>query len=128
MTTLSLRDSFNAHLGLPRSDERFHIALGHAPDYALGAVDADLLVAGHCHGGQVRLPLIGPPITLSQVPGEWTSGRTALSDGRSLVVSRGVGMERAGAPELRFLCRPELVLIDVVPVVALERAGVGVGR
>lgn len=117
VTALDLTDSFDPHIQVPRSDDRLHIVMGHAPDFALGAVDGDVLVAGHCHGGQVRLPWIGPPITLSRVPGEWTSGLTELSDGRSLVVSRGVGMERAGAPELRFLCRPELVLIDVVPVV-----------
>ena len=33
---------------------------------ALGQIDADLLVAGHTHGGQVRLPWIGPLITHSR--------------------------------------------------------------
>ncbi len=93
----------------------FHIALGHAPDFALGNVAADLIVAGHTHGGQVRLPPIGPLMTLSRVPRAWAAGKTELSAGKTLIVSRGIGMERGRAPRLRFLCRPELVVIRVEP-------------
>ena len=93
----------------------FHVVFGHGPDFALGAVDADLLVAGHTHGGQVRLPIIGPLLTYSTIPRAWAAGVTALSGGRTLVVSRGVGMERAHAPRLRFRCKPEIVIIDVLP-------------
>ena len=115
VTCLSFDDSRKG-ARLPRTDERFHVALGHYPDFALGSgVEADLLLAGHCHGGQVRLPLVGPPITLSGVPRAWTEGVTELSGGRRLLVSRGVGMERGQAPRLRFRCRPEVVIIDLVP-------------
>jgi predicted MPP superfamily phosphohydrolase len=114
LTGLSLRDSFDPSLAIPRR-ERFHIAVGHAPDFALGDVQADLLVAGHTHGGQVRLPGIGPLVTLSRVPRAWAAGVTRLDDRRTLVVSRGVGMERGDAPRLRFLCRPELVVIECFP-------------
>jgi predicted MPP superfamily phosphohydrolase len=41
---------------------------------------------------------------------------TDLPDGGKLLVSRGIGMERGDAPPLRFLCRPELAVIDLVPV------------
>jgi len=91
------------------------VALGHRPDFALGDVRADLLLAGHTHGGQVVLPFIGPPITLTAVPRSWASGRTELDGGRTLVVSRGVGMERGYAPRLRFGCPPEILVIDLVP-------------
>src|SRR5215475_4607541 len=114
VTGLTLGDSFNRAITIP-GDARFHIVLGHGPDFSLGAVDADLLVAGHTHGGQVRLPFIGPLITLSAVPRSRTAGVTDLGGGRTLVVSRGVGMERGPAPRLRFLCRPELVVVDVRP-------------
>ena len=77
--------------------------------------DADLILAGHTHGGQVRLPLLGPLLTLSQVPRSWAAGRTELPGGGTLIVSRGVGMERHDAPRLRFLCRPELVVLDLIP-------------
>lgn len=114
LTGLGLEDSF-ATTARVAGSERFHIVFGHAPNFARGQVDADLLVAGHTHGGQVRLPGIGPLITLSEVPRGWAAGRTEIAPGRTLVVSRGVGMERGYAPRLRFLCRPELVVIDLGP-------------
>lgn len=114
VTALDLEDSFRADLVVPPRPG-FHIVFGHGPDFALGNVQADLLIAGHTHGGQVRLPGFGPPMTLSRVPRAWTSGRTELPGGRTLIVSRGIGMERGYAPRLRFLCRPELVVVDLLP-------------
>ncbi len=116
VTCLGMRDSFNSglHIG-PASSAQFHIVLGHSPNYALGQIGADLLVAGHTHGGQVRLPGIGPLVTSSEVPRQWAAGLTDLPSGGKLIVSRGIGMERDGAPRLRFFCRPQLVLIDLVP-------------
>ncbi|MBD1937970.1 hypothetical protein [Microcoleus sp. FACHB-68] len=95
--------------------DRFHIVLGHAPDCALGDVDADLLVAGHTHGGQVRLPFVGPVFTRSKIPRSWAAGMTKLTGNRTLIVSRGIGMQRGVAPRVRFLCRPELVIIELLP-------------
>ena len=114
LTGLGMDDSFNSNLSLPESG-RFQIVLGHSPDFSLGKVPADLLIAGHTHGGQVRLPLIGPLMTLSRIPRSWAAGVTPLDERRILVVSRGIGMERGAAPRLRFFCRPELVVIDVTP-------------
>ena len=116
ITGLTLEDSFSTGVVVPRQSG-FHIVVGHGPDFALSqGVEGDLLVAGHTHGGQVRLPLVGPLVTLSNVPRAWAAGVTRLPGERTLVVSRGVGMERGHAPRLRFLCRPEIVIVDVVPV------------
>jgi predicted MPP superfamily phosphohydrolase len=116
LTCLSEKDARDTSLEIGGGDPgRYHVVLGHAPDYALGRVEADLLVAGHTHGGQVRLPLVGPLMTQSKVPRRWAAGLTELPGGARLLVSRGVGMERSAAPRLRFLCRPELVVIDLVP-------------
>ena len=116
LTCLARRDSFNPSLEVDARDPvRFHLVLGHSPNFALGRIEADLLLAGHTHGGQVRLPLIGPLMKLSAVPRSWAAGLTDLPGGGRLLVSRGLGMERANAPRLRFLCRPELVVIDLVP-------------
>ena len=116
ITCLSLRDSADPQLRVSRpSADRFHVVLGHVPNFALGQVDADLLLAGHTHGGQCRLPLIGPLVTHSLIPHAWAAGVTRLPGGGRLVVSRGIGMEREYAPRCRFCCRPEVVIIDLVP-------------
>lgn len=115
LTALSPQDSRSARPPVLAGDHRPHLVVGHSPDFALASPPADLLLAGHTHGGQVRLPFFGPPLTFARVPRDWAAGWTDLPGGGHLVVSRGVGMERMDAPPLRFLCRPELVLIELVP-------------
>ncbi|MFN7144734.1 MAG: metallophosphoesterase, partial [Myxococcota bacterium] len=121
LTALAPRDAPAARALVPARDG-FHVVLSHRPDYALTRPDADLLAAGHTHGGQVRLPGIGPLMTLSAVPRAWAAGVTALPWGGHLVVARGIGMERYDAPRLRFLCRPELVILELgSPEIRAER-------
>ncbi|HVC93667.1 MAG TPA: metallophosphoesterase [Pirellulales bacterium] len=121
ITGLAMSDSFLTSLRIDPS-ERFQIVVGHAPDFALGEIHAELLVAGHTHGGQVRLPWLGPIMTQSEVPRSWAAGVTQLGHDKklghdkTLIVSRGIGMERAAAPRIRFLCRPQIVVVDLVPV------------
>jgi len=115
LTTLSMIDSGNDRLVIDGLDN-FHLVLGHSPNYSLGKIEADLLLAGHTHGGQFQLPGIGPLITLSAVPREWASGLTEIHPERYLLVSRGIGMERGFAPRLRFLCRPEIIVLNLEPV------------
>ncbi|MEM9554116.1 MAG: metallophosphoesterase [Acidobacteriota bacterium] len=118
------RDPHAVAAAATATDEPLRILLAHPPDVALGRPPVDLIAAGHTHGGQVRLPLVGPLVTFSRVPRSWAAGVTALPWGGHLVVSRGVGMERGEAPRLRFLCRPEIVVIDLVP----EASGPSAGR
>jgi len=114
ITGLDLLDSENPALDIP-GKEKYHIVLGHSPNYSLGEIEGDLLLAGHTHGGQVQLPGIGPIMTLSVVPRSWASGLTEIHPGQLLLVSRGIGLERGHAPRLRFLCHPELIIIDLLP-------------
>jgi len=93
----------------------YRIVMTHFPDIALEKVNADLIIAGHTHGGQVRIPFFGPLITLSAIPRAWSAGLTKLPAGNLLYVSRGIGMERGWAPPVRFNCRPELAVIDLLP-------------
>ena len=115
LTCLALWQSFDRGLRIANAQpDRFHLVLGHAPNFALGTIQADLLVAAHTHGGQVCLPFIGPIITRSLIPNRWAAGLTVLPSGARLLVCRGIGMERGYAPPMRFLCRPELMVIDLV--------------
>ena len=85
------------------------ILLSHNPDYADEVHDprVKLILAGHSHGGQIVLPLLGPPV----VP---CKRRYAMglvkTDVTQVYVSRGIGM--ATIP-IRINCRPELPVITL---------------
>jgi len=99
------------------SKNDFTIVLGHAPDYAMGLTDVpvDLCLAGHTHGGQVRLPFIGPIITFSKVPRAWARGYRNIGLTR-LNVSAGIGcLHIYGLPSIRLNCPPEITLIELRP-------------
>lgn len=116
ITGLSLPDSCALGYKLPEYKDKFHIIVGHRPDYSLDTTSGDLLVGGHTHGGQVKIPGFGAPVTISRVPREQAGGGLfETSPGRHLLVTRGVGMERKYAPRLRVFCRPEIVILTVVP-------------
>jgi hypothetical protein len=104
-------------LGLARAAARadYRIALGHRPDFVKQLAPArlvDLALAGHTHGGQVVLPFLGPPLTLISLPRRFAGDLNDYA-GLPLHVSRGVGMERGTAPQLRFLCPPEVCLVEL---------------
>jgi len=88
-----------------------NILLYHSPDLAPNAslFDIDLQLSGHTHGGQVRLPLIGPFYTGSLYGRTFTSGRYLVNN-MPLFITRGLGMEGAIAPRVRFLCPPEMIM------------------
>jgi predicted MPP superfamily phosphohydrolase len=92
----------------------FTVLLYHTPDLVPQALagGADLYLAGHTHGGQIRLPIYGALMTATAVGKRYEMGRYDV-DGLTLYVSRGIGMEGRGAPRARFLCPPEIVCIDV---------------
>jgi predicted MPP superfamily phosphohydrolase len=97
-------------------DADVRILVSQLPDSVLAlrpSSRVDLVVAGHTHGGQVQLPLFGPPITLSQVQRSVAAGGLHRHEGNSIYVSRGVGMERHYAPRIRFLCPPEISVLHV---------------
>lgn len=88
-----------------------HISLSHSPDaFPVAAGGAEIMLSGHTHGGQVRLPFIGPlllPIHYKKYDRGW------FRDGdRHLFVSSGLG---TSLPPFRLLCPPEIVVIDFVP-------------
>ncbi len=98
-----------------RVGDAFTLLLYHTPDVMPAAVEAgvDLYLAGHTHGGQLRLPFFGAVVTASIYGKRYEMGAYRQSD-TQLYVSRGVGMEGKGAPRARFLCPPEVVLFTLM--------------
>jgi predicted MPP superfamily phosphohydrolase len=83
----------------------FRLLLAHAPDQIDWAQrhNFDLMLAGHTHGGQIRLPLLGAIVAPSRL-GTKFSGGTFYAEPTVLHVSRGV----SGLTPLRWNCPPEL--------------------
>ncbi len=91
---------------IPAAEPR--ILLAHNPDLAemLAQADIDLLLAGHTHGGQVRLPLLGAPVVPSAFGSRYAAGWAQDSPVRTYV-NRGLGTI---TPAVRLNCRPEITL------------------
>jgi len=70
---------------------------------------AFLQLSGHSHGGQVRLPGIGP-LAAPELGKRFPIGRYAVEDGE-LYVSAGLGIYR---PPVRFNCPPELTIVRLI--------------
>ena len=88
------------------------LLLSHNPDFVETIRDrrVGLVLSGHTHGGQIILPGYGAPIVPSRYGQKYLYG---LVDGPCcpVFVTRGVGTV---TPPVRFLCRPEVVLITLV--------------
>ena len=82
------------------------------PEGALAGFD--LYLAGHTHGGQVRLPGYGALITLGVHGKRFESGRYRLPEGMTAYVTRGGGPEGGLTTRVRFMCPPEVVLVEFI--------------
>ncbi|MBW3594908.1 MAG: metallophosphoesterase [Actinobacteria bacterium] len=96
------------------AEDDLAIALVHAPDvvseWALNGFD--LVLAGHTHGGQVRVPGFGAVVTNCSLPRALAAGLSRI--GRTwLHVSPGLGTGRY--TPIRFNCRPEATLLYLEP-------------
>ncbi|WP_158501959.1 metallophosphoesterase [Vitiosangium sp. GDMCC 1.1324] len=99
---------------LRENPDGLRIVVYHTPDLVeeLAPLEPDLYLAGHTHGGQVRLPLYGAVVSMSRFDKKYEMGRHQVG-ATTLFVSRGIGFE-PHAPRVRFLCRPEIAVIDLV--------------
>lgn len=106
----------------------FTIALFHSPAYfTTVAGRVRLALAGHTHGGQVRLPIIAQlwgPLWLPPNAGGFVHG-WYQHGGSRLYVSRGIG---TSILPVRFLCRPEVAFITIAPPLAPAAQGPGETR
>ena len=91
------------------------ILLAHEPDYATEIVKrgkVDLMLSGHTHGGQIRLPFIGTPrMALADGGRRFVHGHFNLGP-MQLYVNRGIGTVTV---PIRILCPPEITLITLQP-------------
>jgi predicted MPP superfamily phosphohydrolase len=85
------------------------ILMAHEPDiFRRTSARIDLLLSGHTHGGQVRLPGIGPLYVPSRLSRHEIYGHVVDAD-RQMIVSGGLGCSRL---PVRFRMPPEIVMIE----------------
>lgn len=98
--------------GVPEDMPR--ILLSHNPDLAeekIGDKRVDLMISGHTHGGQIRLPFsLYAPYTNSRYGQKYTGGLVEAGN-TQVYVSRGLGTINI---PVRFNCPPEITLLRLV--------------
>lgn len=103
-------------LSIPAKPDGPVILMAHEPDYADDVVAhprgplVDLMLAGHSHGGQIRLPFMRPLI-LPPMGEKYPEGYYRLNQ-MQLYVNRGIGT--VGLP-FRLNCPPEITVITLNP-------------
>lgn len=87
------------------------IVLTHHPDLIAMTGDhrIDLMLAGHTHGGQIRLPLMGSIVVPSKFETKYDEGFFRVRN-TLLYVGRGLG----SVPPVRILCKPEVAIFRFV--------------
>ncbi|MDY6848979.1 MAG: metallophosphoesterase [Geoalkalibacter sp.] len=85
---------------------RLNLLMSHVPAFEHHLLDdrIDLVLAGHTHGGQIRLPLLPPP-HLPRFSDPFVDGLYHVGPGIPLYVTRGVG---TSVLPLRLFCPPEI--------------------
>lgn len=92
--------------------DKYNVLLSHRPEFIKEYTNErlDLVLSGHAHGGQVRLPFIGGLVAPNQgVLPKYTAG-LYVEQNTSMVVSRGLG--NSIIPQ-RILNRPEIVVVQL---------------
>ena len=108
------RDRYADVAGPFEADADLSLGIAHAPYLrildAMAADGADLILAGHTHGGQLCVPGVGALVTNCDLPRRQAKGLSE-HDGAALHVSAGLGTSPY-AP-VRFACRPEATLLTL---------------
>ena len=97
------------------------ISLAHNPDvvgYRSATFLGHLVLAGHTHAGQYRVPGYGALFTSSRFGRQFDHGWRQRRDGTLLYITAGVGETGPGLLRRRIFCPPELVLLTLVGATA----------
>ncbi len=94
--------------------------LTHSPDVVsyLLKRNVDLVLAGHTHGGQMRLPAVGSFVSRSRVFRGLASGLFRVGN-MFVFVTRGLGI--VGYAPFRFRCAPEFAVLELCSKPQTER-------
>ena len=97
-------------LSASRDEQELRLLLSHSPDQFEWARQhgVQLMLAGHTHGGQGRLPWIGPVLSPSKYGSRYASGCFRIAE-TTMHVSRGL----SGVHLMRINCPPEIALITL---------------
>ena len=110
-------DRYDRVAGRRKGDPALRLGLTHSPEPRVldrFAADAyDLVLAGHTHGGQLRLPGVGALVTNCGLDRSRARGASRWGAHTWLHVSAGLGTSPF-AP-VRFACPPEATLLTLVP-------------
>jgi uncharacterized protein len=89
------------------------IVLVHNPDGVSSILDRPwkLALCGHTHGGQVRIPGVGPLATSTRAGRDLADGMCRAPDGRDVLVNRGLGV--GWKVPFRLFCPPEIWILDL---------------
>ena len=111
------RDRYDTIAGTAAHDAVVRIGLAHAPEPRVldrfAADGYDLILAGHTHGGQVRVPGVGALVTNCGIDRSRARGLSRWGSHTWLNVSAGLGS--SPYMPMRFCCRPEATLITLRP-------------
>ncbi|HZG89701.1 MAG TPA: metallophosphoesterase [Pseudonocardia sp.] len=111
------RDRYDMVAGPADPDAALRLGLTHSPEPrvldAFAADGYDLVLAGHTHGGQLRLPGVGALVTNCGLDRSRARGVSRWGAHTWLHVSAGLGTSPY-AP-VRFACPPEASLLTLVP-------------
>jgi predicted MPP superfamily phosphohydrolase len=118
LAVAGLDDEFTGHDDLAGTVIRLRrlpgakLLLSHSPDpFPAVPADVGLMLAGHTHCGQIRLPLVGALRTMSEHGQRYACGRVDEA-GRTLIVGAGLGTSML---PLRIGARPDMWLIRLGP-------------
>lgn len=121
------RDDYALVAGSPEGDVDLALGVAHAPYLrvldAMAADGVDVLLAGHTHGGQVRMPGVGAIVTNCDLDRDRARGLSshrrpltefATGDRRDMALHVSAGLGTSPYAPIRFACPPEATLLSLV--------------